>query len=102
MNLSPVQKKMCPTCPFREDANALKEFRTLLTLRALGQDAHGSGAPECHSTGEAAPEFTGKTGVPAKLCRGARNVSLRFFHSIGFIEAPTDEAWDKKRKEMGV
>jgi hypothetical protein len=100
MNLSPVQKEMCPTCPFREDAKALKEFRTLLTLRALGQN--GSGAPECHSTGGAALEFTGKTGVPAKLCRGARNVSLNFFYTIGFVEAPTDEAWDKKRKELGV
>lgn len=36
------------------------------------------------------------------LCRGARDHQLVVFHRMGVIDAPTDEAWAAKRKELGV
>lgn len=36
------------------------------------------------------------------LCRGARDVQLAYFFALKLIPAPTDEAWDAKRKELGV
>jgi hypothetical protein len=55
----------------------------------------GSGSQICHGTEGAGRE-------PRSLCRGARDRMLELFHRIGFIVAATDEAWDKKREELGV
>lgn len=35
MNKSPVQKRMCKTCPFRDSKEALSEFKDFLAARAL-------------------------------------------------------------------
>lgn len=43
--------------------------------------------------------FADDTGKPSKA-GGARDVQIEYFHSIGFIEAPTDEAWAKKLAEI--
>jgi hypothetical protein len=100
MNTAPVQKEMCKSCPFNSTPEARTEFRTLLVARAVGME--GSGAPECHSTGKSAEEFIGKSGIPPKLCRGARNISLNHFYRIGFIKAPTDAAWAEKCNELNL
>jgi hypothetical protein len=62
--------------------------------------ALSEGSRICHQTGTNA--IGGRTGKPNQLCRGARDLQLRYFHTIGFIEAPTDEAWRKKAVQMGL
>ena len=34
------------------------------------------------------------------LCRGARDFQLMFFHRVGFLSEPTDEAWEDKCKSI--
>lgn len=36
------------------------------------------------------------------LCRGARDVQLTYFTSMGVIKEPTDEAWEAKVQELGL
>ena len=40
--------------------------------------------------------------IPVKLCRGARDIALKLFKGMGFIDAATDEAWNKKCDELGI
>jgi hypothetical protein len=35
------------------------------------------------------------------LCRGARDLQLQMFAATGFIDEPTDAAWERKCKELG-
>ncbi len=90
----PVMKTQCATCPFRQEG--WTEVRPLLMHRALNE-----ATPICHSTGDGA---LSKTKLHAKdhACRGARNLQLEAFAAIGFIEAATDEAWEKKCREMNL
>lgn len=83
---TPVMPTKCATCPF--SAHGCRE-----TAKSVVQRVLSKGSQMCHSSGW--PE--GK-----RLCRGARDIQLRVFASMGFIDAPTDEAWDAKRKELGV
>jgi hypothetical protein len=93
--LAGVMKKQCASCPFREDGRGLP-VRELLERRALSK-----ATPICHSTGPGAL-VSKKKKLSAKplACRGARDLQLRLFHAMGFIEAPTDIAWNKKAKEL--
>lgn len=34
------------------------------------------------------------------ICRGARNIQLRYLCAIGFLDSPTDDAWEKKRIKL--
>lgn len=86
--------KMCPTCPFRR--NGYTSVRSLLESRALMK-----GTPICHSTGDS--DLTEKKIYKEdRACRGARNLQLKYFTSIGFIHEATDEAWEAKVKELGL
>lgn len=76
----------CKTCPFR-DENRDTGIAAAVTERVLSD-----GSQVCHSTGW--PKGT-------KLCRGARDVQLQVMYRLGVISAPTDAAWDTKRKELG-
>jgi hypothetical protein len=87
----PVCDVMCGTCPFRAGA----DLAPMLAQSALNQASR-----ICHSTG-ANNAIHHRTGKPARLCRGARDVQLGAFHAMGFIAAPTDAAWDNKREELG-
>ena len=91
---SPVMPKMCATCPFRKDS----PFAELVPL--LAQSALTEASRICHSTATSA--IKGRTGKAAKLCRGARDLQLEYFHHTGFIESATDEAWEKKCKQLGI
>lgn len=88
----PMLKTMCATCPFRASsphANLVPVItETLLDTTSI-----------CHSTGSN-NAINRRTGKPPMACRGARDVQLKYFHSIGFLEAPTDEAWNKKFAEL--
>ena len=88
----PLMKRMCKTCPFRE--TGWTHVRPLLIERSLTE-----ATPICHSTGEA---LVDKPLGPSRLCRGARDFQLQFFAGIGFIEAATDAAWEKRCRELGI
>lgn len=97
----PVLKHQCGTCPFREGAKPEHAMvRGALTDRVLGAD----GRPVshiCHQTGSG-NAFHSRTGKQAALCRGARNLQLNMFATIGFIKEATDEAWNVTCLEMGL
>lgn len=98
LKLHGVMKAKCATCPFRSDGNGYREVANLLSDRALNE-----ATPICHSTGSS--DVTPRNKKVSKLnlaCRGARDIQLQLFAAIGFIEAPTDEAWEKKKKQMGL
>ena len=96
-NNLPVRLKQCQSCPFNSTASGdWLAVRPLLTHRALNE-----GTPICHSTGQALVRHNGER-LPAHLCRGARNLQLTLFYALGYITAPTDEAWDAKRRERDV
>lgn len=91
----PTRKTMCATCPFRE-GSPHAYLASDLTHSALGQSSR-----ICHSTGSN-NAINKRTGKPERLCRGARDIQLKVFHSLGFLTAPTDEAWNEKCREMGL
>lgn len=91
----PIMKAMCATCPFK-DGSGTEYLRADITASALREATR-----ICHSTGSN-NAFHHRTGKPPHVCRGARDVQLKFFHRTGFIMEPTDEAWLKKCKEMGL
>ncbi len=90
----PVRKKHCTTCPFRDDGRGWSHVHDLLAQRALTE-----ATPICHSTGKALVRHNGER-LKAHACRGARDLQLRFFHAIGFLSSPTDEAWSQKLAEI--
>ncbi len=88
----PVRKTKCATCPFRPEG--WTHVRPLLEKRALTE-----ATPICHSTGKALTRHNGEK-LKAHACRGARDLQLEFFHGIGFLPEPTDEAWAAKLAEI--
>ena len=92
LKVLPVQPVMCATCPFRPGS------KTAFLANDLALSALSEASRICHSTGSN-NAFNRRTGKPPALCRGARVIQLNYFAAIGFIEAPTDEAWAKKLSE---
>ncbi len=89
----PVRKASCATCPFLD--TGWTHVRDFLTKRALTE-----GSPICHSTG-GKDALTHSLG-PTQICRGARDFQIQYFYRIGFLDAPTEEAWEAKRRELGI
>lgn len=89
----PIQKEMCATCPFRVGS------KYACLAGHLAESALSDCSRICHSTGSN-NGINRRTGKPSALCRGARDLQIKYFFSIGFLEAPTDEAWAKKLKAM--
>lgn len=92
---APVCHEMCATCPFRPNS----PYHYL--AQGLAECALTQKSRICHSTGTN-NAINKRTGKPEQLCRGARDIQLQCFAAIGFIEAATDEAWAKKREELGL
>ena len=91
----PVQPKQCRTCPFREGvAKKYRKVRSHIAVSALSDASR-----ICHNTG-ADNLYHEDTGKPEMLCRGARDLQIAFFHQIGFLSAPTDEAWAARVREL--
>ncbi len=90
----PVNQEKCPTCPFREGSK-YGYLAADLAISAMSESSR-----ICHSTGTNA--IGGKTGKPEKLCRGARDIQLKLFCSMGVISEPTDESWKRKCDELGI
>ena len=90
----PVCAAMCATCPFRPGS----PYASL--AEELAESALNNKSRICHSTGSNA--INRRTGKPPLLCRGARDIQLKTFAAMKFIEAPTDEAWENKCKELNI
>lgn len=86
----PVAQTQCSSCPFRE--TGWTEVRDFLMNRALNE-----ASPICHSTG---PEALTKCRSEEPLiCRGARLFQAEIFYRLGFLDAPTIEAWEKRAQQ---
>ena len=85
---TPVMKAMCVSCPFAE--NGCIEVRNAVQSRVL---EHASQL--CHH-----PRISGHK--ETHLCRGARDFQLTIYYRMGFIMAPTDDAWTAKCRELGI
>jgi hypothetical protein len=90
----PVNKRMCATCPWRENS----PHADLVPI--LEDCAFSQASRICHSTGSNA--INENTGKREKLCRGARNAQLHFLVAIRFLDEPTDAAWTAKCREMNI
>jgi hypothetical protein len=88
------RQTMCATCPFRDGS----EYAFLRD--DLAKSAVTEASRICHSTGPRNAINRRPKQKKARACRGARDLQLRWLASIGFLDAPTDEAWAKKWKEM--
>lgn len=86
---------MCATCPFRSGS----KYANLAS--ALTRSALTSASRICHSTG-ANNAINRRTGKPPEICRGARNIQLKYMADVGVIDAPTDAAWDRKCHELNL
>lgn len=87
-------KTMCPTCPFRP-GSPYADLAPSLAASALSEASR-----ICHSTGSNG--IKAQTGKPSALCRGARDTQLETLAGIGFLSAPTDEAWTEMCQSMGI
>ena len=87
----PVMQEKCSSCPFKEDEQGRCQSPELVTR--IQQDVLTEASQICHH-----PRLSGKE--ETHLCRGARDYQLQIFHRIGFLEAPTDEVWEAKRKAV--
>lgn len=94
MGNEPLRETMCSTCPFKEESKyaCLKDH--------LAKSAETEASRVCHSTGSNG--IHKRTGLKPHLCRGARDVQLKKMFELGVIDAPTDEAWNAKRVEIGM
>ena len=93
--MMPVRTAQCKTCPFRAAKDGgWEDLRPLLIQRCLTE-----GSPICHSTGKALVRHDGEH-LKAQICRGARDLQLRYFHMVGYISEPTDTAWNAKYREI--
>lgn len=84
---------MCATCPFRPDSP------TSYLAPAITESALSEASRICHSTGSN-NAFHARTGKPAALCRGARDIQLGVFCALGVLSEPTDQAWDRAWEAM--
>jgi hypothetical protein len=87
----PVNPNKCRTCPFAHSHETAIALQSSIIARMLDD----GGSQICHGT-------EGANREPRSLCRGARDHMLTLFFRMQFIDAPTDEAWDDKRRELGV
>jgi len=80
----PVQEKPCKTCPFEgENPVQLHPSR----YKELIENLTGQGQHLCHSIDNKA------------ICRGGRNIQLRFLCAIGILTEATDKAFDQAMEE---
>lgn len=79
---------MCPSCPFREGGDVELAGRVLdCTLLQASQICHH---PRLHGEKE------------RELCKGARMHQLELLYQMRMIEEATEEAFQKKSRELGV
>ena len=80
----PVQVMPCKTCPF---AGERPIQLTPARYAELTENLIGQGQHLCHSANN------------EKICRGGREIQLRWLYLKGFITSPNDEAFNKTMDE---
>lgn len=86
----PVMKKKCKTCPFHEQDESQIRLANKVRIQCMTVSSQICHHPALYDK----PEDS--------LCRGARDYQLDIFYKLGTIEAPTDEAWQKRREELNI
>ena len=76
----PVQDKPCKTCPFSGEKPLPLSPSDLVMYY---QNLMGNGQHICHSTNN------------TQICRGGRNIQLKWLCAIGMLDEPTDEAFNE-------
>lgn len=89
----PVMAKQCATCVLRCDERG-RYVDPVLANRVI-ERCLTQASQICHH-----PALSGKP--ETHLCRGVRDYQLMIFHRIGFLDAPTDEAWQAKANQLGI
>jgi hypothetical protein len=80
MRTYPVQDKPCKTCPFSGEKPLPLSPSDLVMYY---QNLMGNGQHICHSTNN------------TKICRGGRNIQLKWLCAIGMLDEPTDDAFNQ-------
>jgi hypothetical protein len=89
----PVMAKQCATCVLRCDEHGRyvdPHLANSVIERCLTQASQ-----ICHHSALHGKKQT-------HLCRGVRDFQIMIFHRMGFLSAPTDEAWQNRRDELGI
>lgn len=76
----PVQEKACSTCPF-EGKEPLQLSAN--SMARYVKNLMGEGQHICHSSSG------------TRMCRGGRNLQLKWLYTKGMLDEPTDNAFDK-------
>ena len=87
----PVMRAPCATCPFRADRRG-RHPDPKLVEKILGRTL-SQASQICHH-----PTLSGKE--QTHLCRGARDFQIAMFHRLGVLDAPTEEAWERRRQAL--
>jgi hypothetical protein len=87
----PVMPKQCSTCVFKTNAQGRWVYPD---LAKLVEGRMFTCSQICHS-----PRLKGRK--ETHLCRGTRDRHIEIFYRMGFLDAPTDAAWEAKREELG-
>lgn len=85
----PVMRQKCSTCPFGPNGDPQIHAGVVSRLVRF------KGSQQCHH-----PILKGKP--ETHLCRGARDMQLGILAGFGLIEDATDEAFEKRSRELGV
>ncbi|MEO9124777.1 MAG: hypothetical protein ABI262_08840 [Microcoleus sp.] len=80
MRTYPVQKSPCLTCPF---AGKEPLILSASSYQKYLENLIGNGQHICHSSNN------------TMICRGGREIQLRFLYAIGMLDEPTDKAFDR-------
>lgn len=88
----PVMKAQCSTCVFKRTPD--DRHWVYPDLAEMVEERMMRVSQICH-----APALKGKK--QDHLCRGTRDRQIEIFYRLGFLNEPTDEAWQAKRKELG-
>ena len=80
----PVQNKPCKTCPFAGETPLAVSQSDLLSYY---ENLLGNGQHFCHSTKN------------TQICRGGRDIQLKWLCALGMLDEPTDDAFNQAMKE---
>ena len=89
----PVMKRRCKTCPFNKNKEDCYNDPKLVDR--IKRDGLTDASQICHR-----PALSGQR--ETHLCRGARDFQQEIFYYIGFLEEPTDKAWENKLKTRNM
>ena len=88
-----ANRDFCKTCPFKPNKHGYYQMPDV-AARAIEQCGFDR-QQVCHGT-------EGPNRKATSLCRGHRDYLLQLFFRLGWIEAETDEAFEKAMTELNL